>query len=73
MKLIAPAALVACTLLPQPAFANDGIRGGTASGINGHYFERGHAVDGAAVGCASSRHHYALQARSLKAAAKAGV
>ena len=64
--------LAAATALvgAQPALAKGCIRGAAAGGAAGHFVGKGHAVMGAAVGCAVAHHHYAKQAKAEKARAR---
>lgn len=64
--------LIAVPLLimaAQPALAKGCIRGAAAGAIGGHMVGKGHALAGAAAGCAVAHHHYAKKA---KEAAKHG-
>ena len=54
----------------SPALAKGCIRGAAAGGVGGHFVGKGHAVMGAAVGCAVAHHHYAKQAKAEKARAR---
>ncbi len=56
----------------SPALAKGCLRGAAAGGVGGHFVGKGHAVLGAAAGCAVAHHHYAKQAKVQKAAARAG-
>jgi hypothetical protein len=66
--LIYVALITACA--SQPVLAKGCIRGAAAGGVAGHFVGKGHAVIGAAAGCAAAHHHYAKQARAQKAAAQ---
>lgn len=67
------APLIAVPLLlmmaAQPAMAKGCIRGAAAGAVGGHMVGKGHALAGAAAGCAVAHHHYAKKA---KAASKHG-
>ncbi len=56
----------------SPVLAKGCLRGAAAGGVGGHFIGKGHAVLGAATGCAVAHHHYAKQAKARKAAARAG-
>jgi hypothetical protein len=47
-----------------PAFAKGCVRGAAAGAVAGHMVGKGHAVLGAAAGCAAVHHHYAKQAKA---------
>ena len=50
------------------------LLGSSAAGAAaGHFVGKGHAMLGAAAGCAAMHHHYAKQARAQKAQAKAAA
>jgi hypothetical protein len=53
-----------------PVLAKGCIRGAVVGGVAGHYVGRGHALAGAAAGCVVAHHHYAVQARQQRAAAR---
>ncbi|MCP3735488.1 hypothetical protein M9979_11465 [Sphingomonas sp. RP10(2022)] len=68
------AALIALPLViasASPALAKGCIRGAAAGAVGGHFVGKGHAVLGAAAGCAVAHHYYSKQARAQKAAARA--
>lgn len=74
MRAFAPA--LALAVLPvlaataSPALAKGCIRGAAAGAVGGHFVGKGHAVMGAAAGCAIAHHHYAKKARAQKAAVR---
>ena len=57
----------------QPALAKGCLRGAAAGAAAGHFVGKGHAMLGAAAGCAAMHHHYAKQARAQKAQAQAAA
>ncbi|KMS54295.1 hypothetical protein V474_21425 [Novosphingobium barchaimii LL02] len=69
MKYASLIALPLLMIAAQPAMAKGCIRGAAAGAVGGHMVGKGHAVAGAAVGCAVAHHHYAKKA---KVAAKHG-
>jgi outer membrane lipoprotein SlyB len=69
--LIAAAASALLLTTTTPALAKGCIRGAVVGGVAGHYVGRGHALAGAAVGCVAMHHHYAVQARQQREAARA--
>ncbi|MEG3159579.1 hypothetical protein U1763_03600 [Sphingomonas sp. LB2R24] len=71
MRYISLIALPLLAMTASPALAKGCIRGAAAGGVGGHFVGEGHAVMGAAVGCAVAHHHYAKQARAEKARARA--
>ncbi len=71
MRYISLIALPLLAMTALPALAKGCIRGAAAGGVGGHFVGKGHAVMGAAVGCAVAHHHYAKQARAEKARARA--
>lgn len=71
MRLVSLLALPLLMVSASPALAKGCLRGAAAGGVGGHFVGKGHAVLGAAAGCAVAHHHYAKQARAQKAAAKA--
>lgn len=50
-------------LTPAPLFAKGCLKGAAVGGVGGHFVGKGHAVAGAAIGCAVGHHR-------AKAAAK---
>ncbi len=68
--LITALALGSAALAATPSLAKGCIRGAIAGGVAGHYVGKGHALAGAAAGCAIAHHHYAQQAKAAKAAGK---
>jgi outer membrane lipoprotein SlyB len=71
MRYISLIALPLLAMTASPVSAKGCIRGAEAGGVGGHFVGKGHAVMGAAVGCAVAHHHYAKQARAEKALARA--
>ena len=71
MRFIPLLALPLLAMTASPAPAKGCIRGAAAGGVGGHFVGKGHAVAGAAIGCVVAHHHYAKQARTQKAAARA--
>jgi len=71
MRYISLIALPLLAMTASPALAKGCIRGAAAGGVGGHFVGKGHAVMGAAVGCAVAHHYYAKQARAEKARARA--
>lgn len=67
-SLIVILALGSTAITASPALARGCIRGAIAGGIAGHYVGKGHALAGAAAGCAIAHHHYAEQAKAQRAA-----
>ena len=70
MRLIPLIALPLLVVTASPVLAKGCIRGAAAGGVGGHFVGKGHAVMGAAAGCAIAHHHYAKKARAQKAAAR---
>lgn len=66
MMAVAAAAMV----VASPAYAAGCLKGAAVGGVGGHFVGKGHAVAGAAVGCAVG-HHRAKVAARRAAAAKA--
>ncbi|MGK6324080.1 hypothetical protein ACMGDM_13510 [Sphingomonas sp. DT-51] len=71
MRLVTLLALPLLLATVSPAFAKGCIRGVAAGAVAWHFVGKGHAVLGAAAGCATAHHHYARQARAQKAATTA--
>jgi hypothetical protein len=69
MRLLPLLAIPMLLTTAAPALAKGCIRGAAAGAVGGHLVGKGHAVLGAAAGCAAMHHHYAKQARAQKAAA----
>lgn len=72
MRFIPLVALPLLALTATPALSKGCLRGAAAGGVGGHFVGKGHAVLGAAAGCAIAHHHYAKQAKAEKAARKRG-
>ncbi|RZM21955.1 MAG: hypothetical protein EOP67_51480 [Sphingomonas sp.] len=70
MRFITLLALPLLAMTASPVLAKGCIRGAAAGGVGGHFVGKGHAVAGAAIGCAVAHHHYAKQARAQKVAAR---
>ncbi len=62
MKYVALIALPLLVATNTPAFAKGCIRGAAGGAVAGHMVGKGHAVMGAAAGCAAMHHHYAKKA-----------
>lgn len=71
MRAVSIAAALIALAGASPVLAKGCIRGAVAGGVAGHYVGRGHALLGAAGGCAAMHHHYAKQAAQQRAAARA--
>lgn len=71
MRLVTLLALPLLLATASPALARGCIRGAAAGAVAGHFVGKGHAVLGAAAGCAIAHHHDSRQARVQKAAAAA--
>ncbi|GGB38112.1 hypothetical protein GCM10011380_29360 [Sphingomonas metalli] len=50
-----------------PVLAKGCLRGAAAGAVGGHFVGKGHAIMGAAAGCAVAHHHYAKQAKRMRA------
>jgi hypothetical protein len=72
MRTIIALALAAATLgtAAMPADAAGCIKGAAVGGAAGHFVGRGHAVLGAAAGCAYGHHRAAKAARAQRAQAQ---
>ena len=70
MKMII-AAIGAASLVTAPALAKGCLKGAAMGGVAGHFVGRGHAVAGAAIGCAVGHHRAKVAARKQAAAEKA--
>lgn len=70
MRYLTLIALPLLAMSASPVLAKGCIRGAAAGGVGGHFVGKGHAVMGAAVGCAVAHHHYAKQAKADKARAR---
>ncbi|MDP1025875.1 hypothetical protein Q5H91_01480 [Sphingomonas sp. KR1UV-12] len=71
MRFVSLLALPLLVATASPVLAKGCIRGAAAGAVGGHMVGKGHAMLGAAAGCAIAHHHYAKQARAQKAAARA--
>ena len=60
-KIVAAAMLMA--LVGSPVVAKGCLKGAAVGGVGGHLVGKGHAVAGAAVGCAVGHHHAKVAAR----------
>ncbi len=70
MRTVIVALVLGSTALTaSPSLAKGCIRGAIVGGVAGHYVGKGHALAGAAAGCAIAHHHYAQQAKAAKVAA----
>lgn len=67
-KLSLVLAAMSALMVQAPVDAKGCLRGAVAGGVAGHYVGKGHALAGAAAGCAIAHHHYAKQARAQKRA-----
>lgn len=69
MKTFAPLtlALVSLALVAGPAEAKGCLKGATVGGVGGHFVGKGHALAGAAIGCAVGHHRAAVAARKQAA------
>lgn len=67
MKYVSLIALPMLLVAGQPASAKGCLRGAAAGAIAGHLVGKGHAVAGAAVGCAAAHHHYGKKMRQAPA------
>ncbi len=56
--------------IASPVVAKGCIKGAAAGGVAGHFVGKGHAVAGAAAGCAVAHRHNAKQAKAQKALAR---
>ena len=63
----------AVALMTSPAYATGCLKGAAAGGVAGHFVGKGHAVAGAAVGCAYGHHRAKVAAREQAQAAKQPV
>ncbi len=70
MKFMITAMLLATPLAATTADAKGCLKGAAVGGVGGHFVGKGHAVLGAAVGCAYGHHRAAKAARAQAAAAK---
>ncbi|USI72576.1 hypothetical protein [Sphingomonas morindae] len=72
MKTVLAAALL-LSAAASPAFAAGCLKGAAVGGVGGHFVGKGHAVAGAAIGCAVGHHHAKVAARRQAAAAPHGA
>lgn len=70
MRMLSLLAVPLVLATASPALAKGCVRGAAAGGVAGHFVGKGHAVLGAAAGCAIAHHHYAKQARAQKTVIK---
>ena len=56
-------ALAGAALVAGPAEAKGCLKGAAVGGVGGHFVGKGHALAGAAVGCAVGHHRTAVAAR----------
>lgn len=68
---IMPAAAFALMLAASPSYAAGCLKGAAVGGVGGHFVGRGHAVAGAAIGCAVGHHRAKVAAREQAKAAAA--
>ncbi len=73
MRMMIALTLAAATLgtAAMPADAAGCLKGAAVGGVAGHFVGRGHAVLGAAAGCAYGHHREAKAARARRAQAHA--
>lgn len=69
MKTFAPLtlALASLALVAGPAEAKGCLKGAAVGGVGGHFVGKGHALAGAAIGCAVGHHRAAVAARKQAA------
>lgn len=69
MKTFAPItlALASLALVAGPAEAKGCLKGAAVGGVGGHFVGKGHALAGAAIGCAVGHHRAAMAARKQAA------
>jgi hypothetical protein len=69
MKTFAPItlALASLALVAGPAEAKGCLKGAAVGGVGGHFVGKGHALAGAAIGCAVGHHRAAVAARKQAA------
>lgn len=70
MRMLSLLAVPLVLATASPALAKGCVRGAAAGGVAGHFVGKGHALLGAAAGCAVAHHHYAKQARTQKTVTK---
>jgi hypothetical protein len=65
MKTFAPytLAIAALALVAGPADARGCLKGAAVGGVGGHFVGKGHALAGAAIGCAVGHHRAGVAAR----------
>lgn len=63
MKYVSLIGLPLLMIAAQPALAKGCVRGAVAGAVAGHMVGKGHALAGAAAGCAVTHHHYAKKAK----------
>ena len=61
-------ALTLLSLAAAPVLAKGCIKGAAVGGVGGHLVGKGHAVAGAAIGCAVGHHRATVAARKQAAA-----
>ena len=64
---VAFAAATIVMALTSPAFAAGCLKGAAVGGVGGHFVGKGHAVGGAAIGCAVGHHRAKVAARNQAA------
>ena len=69
MKTFAPVtlALASLALVAGPAEAKGCLKGAAVGGVGGHFVGKGHALAGAAIGCAVGHNRAAVAARKQAA------
>ena len=65
--IVAMALLTSAAVATSPIEAAGCLKGAAVGGVAGHFVGRGHAVLGAAVGCAYGHHRAAQAAKAAKA------
>ncbi len=63
-KTLLLALSVALVASASPALAKGCLKGAAVGGVGGHMVGKGHAVAGAAAGCAIGHHHAAKKAKA---------
>lgn len=66
---IAVALVLTAATLSSPASAKGCLKGAAVGGVGGHFVGKGHAVAGAAIGCAVGHHRAKVAAKKQAAAA----
>ena len=61
------AAVLLLATAAAPSFAAGCLKGAAVGGVGGHFVGKGHAVAGAAIGCAVGHHRAKVAARQQKA------